>query len=141
MLPTSESTRLPISISNREPLMAKLLDGKVAVFARNAEALQDLAVRAPDQVLAVPGDVTVRADLERLVTATVKRFGGVDVVVPNAGVAKVVSFADSCATTISMSGGRQLPCPAACGSVSRSVRVPLDVLRLERRLEPPDRFW
>ena len=41
------------------------------------------------------GGVTVRADLERLVTATVKRFGGVDVMVPNAGVAKVVSFADS----------------------------------------------
>ena len=75
--------------------MAKLLDSKVAVFARNAKALQDLAVRAPDQVLAVPGDVIVRADLEHLVTTTVKRFGGVDVVVPNAGVTKVVSFADS----------------------------------------------
>ncbi|WP_247882510.1 SDR family NAD(P)-dependent oxidoreductase [Azospirillum sp. TSA2s] len=43
----------------------------------------------------MPGDVIVRADLERLVTTTVKRFGGVDVVVPNAGVTKVVSFADS----------------------------------------------
>ncbi|WP_431862420.1 SDR family NAD(P)-dependent oxidoreductase [Azospirillum sp.] len=68
---------------------------KVAVFARNAAALEDIAAKAPDRALAVPGDVTVRADLERLVAATAERFGGVDVVVPNAGVAKVVSFADS----------------------------------------------
>ncbi|OPH21432.1 hypothetical protein FE88_06955, partial [Azospirillum brasilense] len=68
---------------------------KVAVFARNAEALGDLAAKAPDRVLVVAGDVTVRADLERLVRETTGRFGGVDVVVPNAGVAKVVPFADS----------------------------------------------
>ncbi|NUB12922.1 SDR family NAD(P)-dependent oxidoreductase [Azospirillum brasilense] len=52
---------------------------KVAVFARNAEALGDLAAKAPDRVLAVAGDVTVRADLERLVRETTGRFGGVDV--------------------------------------------------------------
>lgn len=68
---------------------------RVAVFARSAGPLQDLVAQAPDRVLAVAGDVTVRADLERLVQTTAERFGGVDVVVPNAGVAKVVSFADS----------------------------------------------
>ncbi|PWC49604.1 SDR family NAD(P)-dependent oxidoreductase [Azospirillum sp. TSA6c] len=68
---------------------------KVAVFARNAEALQEIVAKAPDRVLAVVGDVTVRADLERLVRETTGRFGGVDIVVPNAGVAKVVPFADS----------------------------------------------
>ncbi|GAA4257504.1 SDR family NAD(P)-dependent oxidoreductase [Azospirillum formosense] len=68
---------------------------KVAAFARNAEALQVLVAKAPDRVLAIVGDVTVRADLERLVRETTDRFGGVDIVVPNAGVAKVVPFADS----------------------------------------------
>ncbi|HEY0838185.1 MAG TPA: SDR family oxidoreductase [Azospirillum sp.] len=68
---------------------------KVAVFSRSPGPLQDLVALAPDRVLAVPGDVTVRADLERLVQATTERFGGVDIVVPNAGIARVVPFADS----------------------------------------------
>jgi NAD(P)-dependent dehydrogenase (short-subunit alcohol dehydrogenase family) len=46
-------------------------------------------------VLAVTGDVTRSADLQRLVKETCERFGTVDIVVPNAGMAKVVSFADS----------------------------------------------
>ena len=36
-------------------------------------------------------------DLQRLVAETVKAHGGVDIVVPNAGIARVVSFADSTA--------------------------------------------
>ena len=68
---------------------------KVVVFARNEAALRDLAARAPDRVLAVAGDLTVRAHRERQGRATTPRFGGVDLVVPNAGVAKVVPFADS----------------------------------------------
>ncbi len=68
---------------------------KVAVFARNEQALKDIAATNPDRVLAVAGDVTREADLKRLVEATVARFGAVDVVVPNAGIAKVISFEDS----------------------------------------------
>jgi NAD(P)-dependent dehydrogenase (short-subunit alcohol dehydrogenase family) len=41
------------------------------------------------------GDVTRAEDLKRLVDETVRRFGKVDIVVPNAGIARVVPFADS----------------------------------------------
>lgn len=68
---------------------------KVVAFARNQEALDALAAAYPGKVLAVAGDVTQAADLQRLVDATVQAFGGVDIVVPNAGIARVVPFADS----------------------------------------------
>ncbi len=68
---------------------------KVVAFARNAEALAALAGAFPGNVLTVVGDVTQEADLQRLVKATVDAHGGVDIVVPNAGIARVVSFEDS----------------------------------------------
>ncbi len=67
----------------------------VAVFARREAALREIAARHPDRVLAVPGDVTRAGDLARLAAEAVARFGGVDIVVPNAGIAKAVPFADS----------------------------------------------
>ena len=70
---------------------------KVVAFARNQEALNALAAAYPGKVLAVVGDVTQAADLQRLVEETVKAFGGIDILVPNAGIARVVSFADSTA--------------------------------------------
>lgn len=68
---------------------------KIAVFARNAAALAEIAKDKEDKVLVVVGDVTNSADLERLVAATVQKFGHVDIVVPNAGIAKVVPFEES----------------------------------------------
>lgn len=68
---------------------------RVVAFARNAAALQELVAAHPGQVVAVAGDVTRADDLQRLVDETVKAFGGVDIVVPNAGIARVVPFADS----------------------------------------------
>jgi NAD(P)-dependent dehydrogenase (short-subunit alcohol dehydrogenase family) len=68
---------------------------KVVAFARNAEALAALAKAFPGSVLTVAGDVTKEADLQRLVKAAVDAHGGVDIVVPNAGIARVVSFEGS----------------------------------------------
>lgn len=68
---------------------------RVVVFARREAALREIAARHPDRVLVVPGDVTRPEDLARLAAETVAGFGGVDVVVSNAGIAKVVPFADS----------------------------------------------
>ncbi len=68
---------------------------KVVAFARNRAALEALAAAHPGAVLAVTGDVTRPADLQRLADEAVKAFGGVDIVVPNAGIARVVSFEDS----------------------------------------------
>jgi 3-oxoacyl-[acyl-carrier protein] reductase len=63
-------------------------EAKVALCARS-----DLADRAADDIrretnakmLAVRADVTQPADVERLIDATVERFGGLDILVTNAG--------------------------------------------------------
>ncbi len=55
----------------------------VAMFARRAEVVEREAARIG--ALAVPGDLTRAADLERLVDATVDAFGGIDIVVLNGG--------------------------------------------------------
>src|ERR1043165_5201609 len=55
----------------------------VAMFARRRELLQ----RDADRIgaLAVRGDVTNAADLERLVSKTLEAFGGIDILVWNSG--------------------------------------------------------
>ena len=55
----------------------------VAMFARRQDVLEREAGRLG--ALAVPGDLTVPDDLERLVERTVEEFGGVDVLVLNGG--------------------------------------------------------
>jgi NAD(P)-dependent dehydrogenase (short-subunit alcohol dehydrogenase family) len=68
---------------------------RVVAFARNGEVLAELAAAHPGRVTPVTGDVTVEADLQALVKAAVDAHGAVDIVVPNAGIARVVPFADS----------------------------------------------
>lgn len=60
---------------------------KVAVFGRNAETLAAAAAQLGEGALVVKGDVTSVADLEQLYADTVARFGKIDVLVANAGVA------------------------------------------------------
>lgn len=69
----------------------------VVAFARTLDSLQELEARHPGQVKAVAGDVTAAEDLQHLVNETVLVHGGVDILVPNAGIARVVPFADSTA--------------------------------------------
>ena len=69
---------------------------KAVLSARNDAELR----RAQQQlggdanVLAVRADVTVPADAERLVADAVKRFGGLDVLVNNAGIGRFANVAD-----------------------------------------------
>lgn len=70
---------------------------KVVAFARNLAALQELEAAYPGQVKAVEGDVTRPDDLKHLVDQAIQAFGGVDIVIPNAGIARVVSFEASTA--------------------------------------------
>ena len=70
---------------------------RVVAFARNGEALKELASAHPGKVLPVVGDVTRHDDLQRLVDETVSTYGAIDILVPNAGIARVVPFADSTA--------------------------------------------
>ena len=58
---------------------------RVVIAARRAERLETLAAEL-EGALPVPCDVTVDADLERLVEQTVSRHGRIDVLVNNAGI-------------------------------------------------------
>ena len=72
----------------------------VVLFARTRGPMDELAASAPDRTLVVTGDVTEPDDIARLVAATVERFGGIDIVVPNAGIARAVPFAQSTQKTL-----------------------------------------
>jgi short-subunit dehydrogenase len=71
---------------------------RVALAARSADKLEELAqaltARGAD-VLAVPADITAEADRDRLLHTAVDRFGGIDILINNAGVASWGHFADS----------------------------------------------
>ncbi len=56
---------------------------RVVMFARRRDLLERQAERLG--AVAVPGDLTVPADLERLVATTVETFGGIDILVLNGG--------------------------------------------------------
>jgi NAD(P)-dependent dehydrogenase (short-subunit alcohol dehydrogenase family) len=59
----------------------------LVLFARRAERLEAIAAAlGVDRCVAVAGDVRRREDLQRAVAAAVARFGGLDVLVNNAGV-------------------------------------------------------
>ena len=57
----------------------------VAICARDPERLAAAAAEMPGDVLAIPADVTDPAVPQRLVEAAVERFGGLHVLVANAG--------------------------------------------------------
>lgn len=59
---------------------------RVAVGARRADRLRSLAQDAPGEMLVLDLDVTDRRSVQEAVAATVERFGGLDVLVNNAGV-------------------------------------------------------
>ena len=59
----------------------------VVICARHEDKLQQVAKQLPqDRTLAQVADVSTFADVESLVAAAVTRFGGLDVIVNNAGI-------------------------------------------------------
>ncbi len=60
----------------------------VVVFGRNAETLDEAVQSIGNGTLGVQGDVTRLDDLDRLYQETVARFGKIDILVANAGVAR-----------------------------------------------------
>ncbi len=71
---------------------------RVALASRNADKLNELASAlrgTGGEVLAVPTDVTNPDDRQRLVETAVSAFGGLDLLVNNAGVGSWGHFADS----------------------------------------------
>ena len=72
---------------------------RVALTARSADRLEALARSLSAQheadVLALPADVTVPEDRERILHAAAERFDGLDVLINNAGVGSFGHFATS----------------------------------------------
>ena len=74
-----------------------LADGaKVVVSDIDADRLNETAaeIGTPDHVFAVRADVSKKREVVELVDAAVRRFGGLDIMVNNAGIAPVVDFLD-----------------------------------------------
>jgi NAD(P)-dependent dehydrogenase (short-subunit alcohol dehydrogenase family) len=58
----------------------------VAVVDRDADAAQAVALELGDQGLSLAADVSVEADIQRVVEATEERFGPIDLFCSNAGI-------------------------------------------------------
>jgi NAD(P)-dependent dehydrogenase (short-subunit alcohol dehydrogenase family) len=70
----------------RHIALAALAGGRrVAVTARNPQAVEDIVAAHPDQAIALPLDVTDREQIADAVRETESAFGAVDVLVNNAG--------------------------------------------------------
>jgi len=69
--------------------LAELVSGQgmsVALAARRKDALEAVAARCGGRALPVVADVTVRANVRRIVDETLARFGRIDVWINNAGI-------------------------------------------------------
>ncbi len=60
----------------------------VAIFGRDLRTLEQGAANLGQNALAVQGDVRKLGDIERLLAQASQRFGNIDVLVANAGIAK-----------------------------------------------------
>jgi 3-oxoacyl-[acyl-carrier protein] reductase len=69
---------------------------RVAISGRSADHLQqaEAQLRGGGNVLAVQADVASEPDVERLLSETVAKFGGLDILINNAGVGRFANVAD-----------------------------------------------
>jgi short-subunit dehydrogenase len=76
---------------------ASAAGARVVLAARSADKLDELAVSLSatnPEVVAVPTDITRDEDRRRVLDVAVKRFGGIDVLINNAGIASFAHFAE-----------------------------------------------
>ncbi len=76
-----------------EQLAAK--GARLALAARSVDKLEALAASLKTEVAVIPTDVTIAADRVRLIDSVKARFGGIDVLINNAGIASWAHFSDS----------------------------------------------
>ena len=72
-------------IGRRTAEMLAERGARVAVFARSAEPIERLARHFGERMIAVPGDVSELASVDRLFAATESRLGHCDILINNAG--------------------------------------------------------
>jgi short-subunit dehydrogenase len=73
---------------------------RLTIFARRSDRLNELASQieiAGGKALVVCGDVTNPADRQRLIEESVKTFGGIDILINNAGIGAIGDFANASA--------------------------------------------
>ena len=63
----------------------------VALLARNADAIGDLAAEIGERAIAIPCDVSRYWEVEKAIEATVSEFGGLDILIGNAGAVEPIS--------------------------------------------------
>lgn len=68
----------------RQPYWLKVIN--IAATARNPKQLEEFVTQYPDQIIALPVDVTSREQINKAVKDTIEKFGRIDVLVNNAGV-------------------------------------------------------
>ncbi len=73
---------------------------RVLAQARSIGALDELAAGANGAIVPVPGDVTVAADRQKLADAAISHFGGLDVLVNNAGIGATGHLSESSVNTL-----------------------------------------
>lgn len=76
-----------------EQLAAK--GARLALAARSEDKLQELAAALKTETIVVPTDITKDADLVKLIDTVKTRWGGLDVLINNAGIASWAHFSDS----------------------------------------------
>jgi NAD(P)-dependent dehydrogenase (short-subunit alcohol dehydrogenase family) len=67
---------------------------RVAISARDPDRLRHAAASIGDDVIAVPADVTDKADLDRLMTTVGQALGPIDILFVNAGLKRFASLTD-----------------------------------------------
>lgn len=67
---------------------------RLVLAARSLDKLEEIAAQLPCETLCVKADVSLEADCRALVEQTVERFGGIDVLVNNAGLSMRAMFRD-----------------------------------------------
>lgn len=73
---------------------------KVVIFGRNRGPLEEIASLAAARVLIAEGDVTDTVALRNAAAAAVRRFGQVDVLIPNAGFAQFAPLLEATAESV-----------------------------------------
>lgn len=72
---------------------------RLGLVARSADALESFASqltnRYGDRIVSIPADITEEQDRRRVLDSVAQRFGGLDVLINNAGVTSWAHFADS----------------------------------------------